>query len=80
MQDRGDSFSNNSFWDDGSELFDDPKAIAALDARAAGDIKAGRLIGHQAMLYWLSRWGGDDPLVRTSALLPPTPSSDPWRG
>ena len=84
MQDRGDSSSDNGFWDDGSGLFDDPQAIAALDARADADIAAGRLIGHQALLYWLSCWGDEDPLVRTPALLPPSPSPsrpfDPWRG
>ena len=58
MQDRGDSFRN-----DGSSLFDDPAAIAAADARAEDDIANGRLIGHQAVLYWLSCWGGELPLT-----------------
>lgn len=47
-------------------LFDqtDPAAEAAADARADADIKAGRLIGHEAVKRWIASWGSDKRLRR----------------
>ena len=47
-------------------LFDqtDPAAEAAADARADADVKAGRLIGHDAVKRWVASWGSDKPLPR----------------
>lgn len=47
-------------------LFDqaDPAAEAAADARADADVKAGRLIGHEAVKRWIASWGSDKPLPR----------------
>ena len=47
-------------------LFDqnDPAAEAAADARAEADVKAGRLIGHDAVRRWIASWGTDKPLPR----------------
>jgi predicted transcriptional regulator len=47
-------------------LFDtsDPAAEAAADARAEADVKAGRLISHDAVKRWISSWGTDKPLPR----------------
>lgn len=40
-------------------LFDDRDdgAEAAADARAEADVRAGRLIGHDAVKNWLRSWG-----------------------
>jgi predicted transcriptional regulator len=50
-------------------LFDesDPAAEAAADARAEADVKAGRLIGHDAVKRWIASWGTDKPLPRPKA-------------
>jgi len=47
-------------------LFDhsDPAAEAAADARADADVKAGRLISHDAVGRWIGSWGSDEPLPR----------------
>jgi len=47
-------------------LFDqsDPAAEAAADARADADVKAGRLISHDAVKRWIASWGTDKPLPR----------------
>jgi predicted transcriptional regulator len=47
-------------------LFDDndPSAEAAADARAEADVKAGRLISHDAVKRWLRSWGTEAPLPR----------------
>ncbi|VVT23103.1 Antitoxin RelB2 [Sphingomonas sp. EC-HK361] len=46
-------------------LFDtDPIAEAAGDARANADVKAGRVIGHNAVKRWLASWGSPKPLPR----------------
>ena len=47
-------------------LFDesDPAAEAAADARADADVKAGRLISHDAVKRWIASWGSDKPLPR----------------
>jgi predicted transcriptional regulator len=47
-------------------LFDesDPAAEAAADARAEADVKAGRLISHDAVKRWIASWGTDKPLPR----------------
>lgn len=41
----------------------DPAAEAAADARADADVRAGRLISHDAVQRWLASWG-------TKTLLP----------
>ena len=50
-------------------LFDesDPAAEAAADARADADVKAGRLISHDAVKRWIGSWGTDKPLQRPKA-------------
>lgn len=45
---------NKSIFD---ELANDPAADAAADARADADVRAGRLISHEAMTRWLKTWG-----------------------
>lgn len=47
-------------------LFDltDPAAEAAADERADADVRAGRLIGHEAVKRWIASWGSDKPLPR----------------
>ncbi|MCP3731007.1 hypothetical protein M9978_11250 [Sphingomonas sp. MG17] len=47
-------------------LFDhnDPAAEAAADARADADVKAGRLVTHEAVKRWIESWGSDKPLPR----------------
>lgn len=47
-------------------LFDesDPAAEAAADARADADVKAGRVISHDAVKRWIGSWGSDRPLPR----------------
>jgi len=47
-------------------LFDerDPAAEAAADARAEADVKAGRLVGHDAVKRWVASWGTEEPLPR----------------
>ena len=40
-----------SLFDDG-----DPAAEAAADARAEADVRAGRVIDHQAMKRWIASW------------------------
>jgi len=42
----------------------DPKAEAAADARAEADVRAGRLISHQAVRRWLTSWGSAKPTPR----------------
>lgn len=51
-------------WDDEPGIFDeaDEAAEAAADARAFADIKAGRVISHEAMKRWLLSWGTDNVL------------------
>jgi predicted transcriptional regulator len=46
-------------------LFDSPEAEARSEARAEADVRAGRLISHDAVRRWLSSWG--------SAKRPPRP-------
>ncbi|MGL4314600.1 MAG: antitoxin [Sphingomonas sp.] len=47
-------------------IFDtvDPQAERAADARAEADVRAGRLVSHDAVKRWLSSWGTDKPLPR----------------
>jgi predicted transcriptional regulator len=47
-------------------LFDTPdtEAEARSDARAEADVKAGRLISHEAVKSWLRSWGSAKPLPR----------------
>lgn len=42
----------------------DEAAEAAADARAEEDIKAGRVVSHEAVSRWLKSWGGPNPLPR----------------
>ena len=53
------------------ELADVPaighSAEAAADARAEGDVRAGRLISHQAMTRWLKSWGKAERLPKPIA-------------
>ena len=50
-------------------LFDerDPAAEAAADARAEADVRAGRLVGHDAVKRWIASWGTEAPLPRPKA-------------
>lgn len=50
-------------------LFDesDPAAEAAADARADADVKAGRLIGHDAVRRWIASLGTATPMARPRA-------------
>ena len=50
-------------------LFDerDPAAEAAADARAEADVRAGRLVGHDAVKRWITSWGTEAPLPRPEA-------------
>jgi hypothetical protein len=41
-------------------LFDSPEA----EARAEADVRAGRLISHEAVRRWLSSWGSAKRLPR----------------
>lgn len=43
-------------------IFDqlDPDAAAFADARAEGDIRAGRLVGHAEVAAWPANWGTGD--------------------
>ena len=47
-------------------LFDthDPREEAAADARAEADVKAERLIAHDAVKRWIASWGTAQPLPR----------------
>ncbi len=47
-------------------LFDETDVVgeAAADARAESDVRAGRLIGHDAVKRWLSSWGSTETLPR----------------
>jgi predicted transcriptional regulator len=47
-------------------LFDsiDPAAETDADARAEADVRAGRLISHEAVKRWVSSWGTDTPRPR----------------
>jgi predicted transcriptional regulator len=47
-------------------LFDDhdPEAEAVADARAEADVRAGRLISHDAVKRWIESWGTAKPLPR----------------
>jgi predicted transcriptional regulator len=45
-------------------LFDSPEAEAKSEARAEADVKAGRLISHEAVRRWLSSWGSAKRLPR----------------
>jgi predicted transcriptional regulator len=42
----------------------DPEAEAAADARADADVRAGRLISHDAVRRWLASWGSAKPAQR----------------
>lgn len=42
----------------------DPEAEAAADARADADVRAGRLISHEAVRHWLGLWGSAKPAPR----------------
>jgi predicted transcriptional regulator len=50
-------------------LFDatDPPAEVAADARAEADVRAGRLIGHDAVKCWIASWQSPSPLPRPKA-------------
>ncbi len=50
-------------------LFDerDPAAETAADARAEADVKAARLVGHDAVKRWVASWGTEEPLSRPKA-------------
>lgn len=41
-----------------------PEAEAAADARADADVRAGRLISHEAVRRWLASWGSGKPTPR----------------
>jgi predicted transcriptional regulator len=45
-------------------LFDSPEAEARSEARAEADVRAGRVISHEAVRRWLSSWGGAKRLPR----------------
>jgi predicted transcriptional regulator len=49
-------------------LFDSPQAEARSEARsearAEADVRAGRVISHEAVRRWLSSWGGAKRLPR----------------
>jgi predicted transcriptional regulator len=45
-------------------LFDSPEAEARSEARAEADVRAGRLISHEAVRRWLSSWGSAKRLPR----------------
>jgi predicted transcriptional regulator len=47
-------------------IFDeiDPAAEAAADARAEADWKAGRVVGHEAVVHWLRSWGSGNRMPR----------------
>ena len=45
-------------------LFDSPEAEARSEARAEADVRAGRLISHQAVRRWLGSWGSAKRLPR----------------
>ena len=47
-------------------IFDavDPQVELAADARAEADVRAGRLVSHDAVKQWLSSWGTDKSLPR----------------
>lgn len=45
-------------------LFDSPEAEARSEARAEADVRAGRLISHQAVRRWLASWGSAKRLPR----------------
>lgn len=45
-------------------LFDSPEADAKSEARVEADVRAGRLISHEAVKRWLSSWGSDKRLPR----------------
>ena len=49
-----------------NSLFDstDPRDEIVADARAEADVKAGRLIGHDAVKRWIASWGAAKPLRR----------------
>lgn len=49
-----------------SPLFEsvDPELEAEADRRAEQDVKAGRLISHEAVKRWLSSWATGKPLPR----------------
>jgi hypothetical protein len=38
-------------------LFDSPEAEARSEARAEADVRADRVISHEAVRRWLSSWG-----------------------
>jgi predicted transcriptional regulator len=42
----------------------DEAAEASADARAEEDIRAGRVISHEAVSQWLDSWGSAQPLPR----------------
>lgn len=48
-------------------LFDSPEAEAKSEARAEADVKAGRLISHEAVRRWLKSWGTAKQLPRPRA-------------
>jgi len=45
-------------------LFDSPEAEARSEARAKADVRAGRLISHEAVRRWVSSWGSARRLPR----------------
>jgi predicted transcriptional regulator len=45
-------------------LFDSPEAEAKSEARAEADVRAGRLISHDAVRRWLASWGSAKRLPR----------------
>lgn len=45
-------------------LFDSPEAEAKSEARAEADVRAGRVISHEAVRRWLSSWGSAKRLPR----------------
>jgi predicted transcriptional regulator len=45
-------------------LVDSPEAEAKSEARAEADVRAGRVISHEAVRRWLSSWGGAKRLPR----------------
>jgi predicted transcriptional regulator len=48
-------------------LFDSPEAEAKSEARAEADVRAGRLISHDAVRRWLASWGSAKRLPRPRA-------------
>lgn len=51
---------------DDADLFDeiDEEADRASFERGLADLKAGRVVSHEAVMRWVASWGTDNPLPR----------------